>query len=219
MAMSDTEGYWQETRRAVRQKVIETGMRLFIEQGFDATTTTQIAEEVGISSRSLFRYFATKEDLVLGHLTPHGEVVAAALAARPAGESPWDALRAAFDSLRGLPDYNEEHQLTLTKMIYGTPSLRARYMDKRMNWMTLLVPDITSRLRAAGDITGDDLDLSARAIVGTALTCLSLAAEAWAAQEGTVDISVFYDTAIAAVRGKLANSPGVGRPHRSSSDT
>src|SRR5262245_57721104 len=111
-------------------------MRLFVEQGFDATTTTQIAEEVGISNRSLFRYFATKEDLVLGHLTPQGEVVASALAARPARESPWDALRAAFEALRG-PGYNDEHQLMVTKMIYGTPSLRARYMDKRMNWMAL----------------------------------------------------------------------------------
>jgi AcrR family transcriptional regulator len=63
------EGYWQQSRQAVRQKVVETGMRLFVDQGFDATTTTQIANEVGISSRSLFRYFATKEDLVLGHLT------------------------------------------------------------------------------------------------------------------------------------------------------
>lgn len=47
-----------------------------------------------------------------------------------------------------------------------------------------------------------DLGLSARAIVGTALTCLTLAAEAWAAQDGKVDIGDLYDTAIAAVRGR-----------------
>ena len=65
-------------------------MCLFVKQGFDATTTMQIAEEVGISSRSFFRYFASKEDLVLGHLAPQGEVVASALAAQPADASPWD---------------------------------------------------------------------------------------------------------------------------------
>ena len=70
----NAESYWQQSRQAVREKVVETGMQLFLEHGFDATTTTQIAEEVGISSRSLFRYVATKEDLVLGHLEPQGEV-------------------------------------------------------------------------------------------------------------------------------------------------
>lgn len=193
------EGYWQQSRQAVREKVVETGMQLFLEHGFDATTTTQIAEEVGISSRSLFRYVATKEDLVLGHLEPQGEVVATALAARPDGESPWDALRAALDSLRG-PGYDEDHQLKLTKMIYASPSLRARYMDKRMSWIELLAPEIARRLHAAGAVPEGDLDLSARAIVGTALTCLTLAAEAWATQDGKADLGDLYDTAIAAVR-------------------
>jgi AcrR family transcriptional regulator len=196
------EGYWQQSRQAVRQKVVETGMRLFVDQGFDATTTTQIANEVGISSRSLFRYFATKEDLVLGHLTPQGEVVASALAARPADESPWAALRAAFEALRG-PDYDDEHQLVVTKMIYGTPSLRARYVDKQLNWLALLAPEIAGRLRTAGNVAVGDLELSARAIVSTALICLSLASEAWAAQDGAVDIGVLYDTTIAAVHGKV----------------
>lgn len=197
----NAEGYWQQSRQAVREKVVETGMQLFLEQGFDATTTTQIAEEVGISSRSLFRYVATKEDLVLGHLEPQGEVVATALAARPDGESPWDALRAALDSLRG-PGYDEDHQLKLTKMIYASPSLRARYMDKRMSWIDLLAPEIARRLHAAGAVPEAGLDLSARAIVGTSLTCLTLAAEKWAAQDGKVDLGDLYDTAIAAVRGR-----------------
>ena len=197
----NAEGYWQQSRQAVREKVVETGMQLFLEQGFDATTTTQIAEEVGISSRSLFRYVATKEDLVLGHLEPQGAVVATALAARPDRESPWDALRAALDSLRG-PGYDEDHQLKLTKMIYASPSLRARYMDKRMSWIELLAPEIARRLHAAGAVPEAGLDLSARAIVGTSLTCLTLAAEKWAAQDGKVDLGDLYDTAIAAVRGR-----------------
>jgi len=127
-------------------------------------------------------------------------VVATALAARPDGESPWDALRAALDSLRG-PGYDEDHQLKLTKMIYASPSLRARYMDKRMSWIELLAPEIARRLHAAGAVPEAGLDLSARAIVGTSLTCLTLAAEKWAAQDGKADLGDLYDTAIAAVRG------------------
>jgi AcrR family transcriptional regulator len=197
-----TESYWQQSRQAVRQKVVETGMRLFLEQGFDETTTTQIAKEVGISSRSLFRYVATKEDVVLGHLGPQGAVVAAALAQRPAGESVWAALRAALDSLRG-PGYDEQHQLKLTKMIYASPTLRARYMDKRRAWIELLSPEIARRLAAAGEVPEQDLELASRAVVATALTCLTLAAEAWTAQDGALDLGVLYDTAITAVRGQV----------------
>jgi hypothetical protein len=99
-------------------------------------------------------------------------------------------------------------------MIYGTPTLRARYMDKRMKWMTLLAPEIAVRLRTVGDVPEGDLELVARAIVGAALTCLSLAAEAWAAQDGRVDIGVLYDTAIAAVRDKGSARTARKRPAR-----
>jgi hypothetical protein len=74
-------------------------------------------------------------------------------------------------------------------------------MDKRMSWIELLAPEITRRLHAAGAAPEGDLDLPARAIVGTSLTCLTLAAEKWAAQDGKADLGDLYDTAIAAVRG------------------
>jgi len=194
-----TEGYWEQSRQAVRAKAVETGVRLFLEQGFDETTTQQIAEEVGISSRSLFRYVATKEDLVLGHLEQQGDLVAEALAARPADEHVWDALRAALDSLRHLPEYDEAHQLKLMKMVYASPSLRARYMDKRMSWIELLSPEVARRLAASG-VREPEVELAARAVVGAALTCLTLAFEAWAAHDGQDDLGALYDAALAAVR-------------------
>jgi len=75
-----------------------------------------------------------------------------------------------------------------------------RYVDKQLNWLALLAPEIASRLGKAGVVPTGDLELSARAIVSTALICLSLASEAWATQDGAVDIGVLYDAAIGAVR-------------------
>lgn len=106
----------EETRAASRER---SGV-----QGFDATTIDQIAAGTGISRRSFFRYFASKEDVVLGELVDRGGIVATALAARPASESPWDAVRAALLELQATI-VRDEFELALGRMLYATPTLRA----------------------------------------------------------------------------------------------
>lgn len=182
----------------MQAEIGDVAMRLFLEQGFDATTMAQIAHEAGISRRSLFRYFGTKEDIVLGSLVETGLAVRDALEARPAGESPWEALRAAFESLTLAPGYSPERNLKISKMLYGTPSLRASHFEKQLRWQELLVPNIQMRLGAA---TGAAPDLRARAIVACALTCLDVAGEIWTLSDGEADLAQLFDQAVAAVRG------------------
>src|SRR3712207_3620346 len=76
-------GLRERTRRTVQAEIAAAAMRLFLDRGFEATTMEQIAAEVGISRRSLFRYFGTKEDIVLGDHAEQGRVVREALEARP----------------------------------------------------------------------------------------------------------------------------------------
>jgi AcrR family transcriptional regulator len=193
-----TSGLRGRTRRVVRAEIGGAAMRLFLEQGFEGTTMEQIANEVGISRRSLFRYFGTKEDIVLGNLVEAGEAVRDALEARPAGEPPWEALRAAIESLALDPGYSPERNLAISKMLYGTPSLRAAHLEKQLRWQELLVPNIRMRLGAE---PSDASDPRARAIVACALTCLDVAVETWTRSDGEEDIAILYDLAVAAVRG------------------
>ena len=193
-----SSGLRERTRRAVQAEIGDVAMRLFLERGFDATTMEQIAVESGISRRSLFRYFGTKEDIVLGNLVEAGEVVRDALEARPEGEPPWEALRAAIESLAFDPNYSPERNLAISKMLYGTPSLRAAHLEKQLRWQELLVPNIAARLGAE---TGDASDPRARAIVACTLTCLDVAVEAWTRSGGEEDLERLYDRVVAAVRG------------------
>ena len=186
------------TRRAVRAEIGATAMRLFLEWGFEATTMDQIATEAGISRRSLFRYFGTKEDIVLGHLVEAGMTVRDALEARPASEPPWEALRAALEALIIDPEYSPERNLKISKMLYATPSLRAGHFEKQLRWQELLVPNIRMRLGAG---TRDVSDPRAEAIVACALTCLSVANEIWTRSNGREDPRRLFDGAVAAVRG------------------
>jgi len=192
----DRPGLWARTRRAGHQEIAETAMRLFIAQGFDATTIEQIANEVGISRRSFFRYFGAKEDIVLGDLAERGVAVKIALEARPASEPPWEALRAALESLRA-HDVSSETTLRISKMLYQTPSLRARHLEKQLHWQALLVPNIQTRLGPAADGVPD---VRAQAIVACALVCLDTAGEIWTRGNAEGDLSQIFDQALAAVR-------------------
>ncbi|WP_405603014.1 TetR/AcrR family transcriptional regulator [Streptomyces sp. NBC_01410] len=200
--MNDHEGrpagLRERTRRAVQAEIVATAMRLFLERGFEATTMEQIAGEIGISRRSLFRYFGTKEDIVLGDHAASGRVLQAALEARPADESPWDALRAALKTLFESLPYSPEDFLKITSMLHASPSLRARQLEKRQQWTELLVPDIARRLGADADPM---TQLRAGALVACALACSEAATEAWVRSNGTLDMERAFDEAVAAVRG------------------
>jgi AcrR family transcriptional regulator len=193
-----TPGLRERTRRAVRADIGTVGMRLFLDQGFDATTMEQIATEVGISRRSLFRYFATKEDIVLGNLGEIGLAARTALQSRPAAQPPWEALRAAFDVVVEQPGYSPEQALLISRMFHDAPSLRARQLEKQRRWLELLVPDIQARL---GIPAGAVPDPRAHAIVACALACLDTATEIWMLRDGEGDLGQIYDEAVAAVRG------------------
>lgn len=187
----------ERTRKAVHAEITDTALRLFTERGFDNTTVDQIAEAVGISRRSFFHYFGTKEDVVLGDLAALGEVVREALESRPADESAWEAIREAFQSLRGA-DYSPEAELAVAKMYHDAPSLRARHLEKHLRWQELLAPDIERRLGI--ERVGHRADPRAKALIAAALACLDTAVDAWRESDGAADLVQLYDEAVAVVR-------------------
>ncbi|MFI0795185.1 TetR/AcrR family transcriptional regulator [Micromonospora rubida] len=196
--MAERGSLRERNRRAVEREISEAAMRLFVEQGFAATTTDQIATEAGISPRSLFRYAGTKEDIVLGDMLAAGHAVQAALRDRPAAEGPWEALRAALQVLADDPDNTSERAFRIAEMFLHTPSLRARRLEKRLGWLDLLVPEIERRL---GHAPGEVPDPAAHAIVSCALACLDTATEVWVRRGGQGDLTEIFDEAIRAVRG------------------
>jgi AcrR family transcriptional regulator len=186
----------ERTRRAVRAEITLAAMRLFQEQGFDATTVDQIAAAAGISRRSFFHYFATKEDLVLGDTQALGETVREALEARPAEEPAWTAIREALLVLQTSKDIPAD-PLVLARLYRDATSLRARHLEKHLRWQTLLAPDVQRRL---GLPATDEPDPRARALIAAALACLDIAVEAWCESDGEADPVQLFDDAVAAIR-------------------
>lgn len=137
----------QRTRRAVQTELLEAGQRLFAERGYEAVTVDEIAAAVGMSKRSFFRYFGSKEALVLGKYDRQGEVFAEALAERPVDEPSWTALRRMFD---GVVAYVSDPELArraaeLDRVINSSEALRAGYLERMDRAQRLIVDELARR--------------------------------------------------------------------------
>ena len=81
-------------RDETRQRLLDAASRLFAEQGYDHTTSAQIAEAAGVTERTLFRHFDSKADLMLANWRSHAAALRAAMAAQPEDARPIDVVRA-----------------------------------------------------------------------------------------------------------------------------
>jgi AcrR family transcriptional regulator len=79
-------------RAQVRADIRRAAFRLFVERGYDAVTTEEIATAAGVSPRTYFRHVPTKEELLLAPLRHGGAAIVSLLEQRPATESPDVAL-------------------------------------------------------------------------------------------------------------------------------
>jgi AcrR family transcriptional regulator len=79
-------------RAQIRADIRRAAFRLFIERGYDAVTTEEIAAAAGVSPRTFFRHVPTKEELLLAPVRHGGAAIVSLLEQRPAAESPDVAL-------------------------------------------------------------------------------------------------------------------------------
>ncbi|MGW7339902.1 TetR/AcrR family transcriptional regulator [Streptomyces sp. NPDC054808] len=187
---------WDRTRQLASQEILETALRLFTEQGYDETTIAQIAREAGVSQRTLFRYFGSKEDLLGGDQDRFGRVLADTIGEQPAETGAWEALRAGFAAVLSLHD-DREQALQRFRLLHNTASLRAGWLEKRLRFQEELLPLVEARMDATAGTAG----ARARAVLATAFACLDAASMTWVAGDGQSTILDLYDECLTAVRG------------------
>ncbi|GAA1876194.1 TetR/AcrR family transcriptional regulator [Asanoa iriomotensis] len=127
-------GLRERKRQRTHDAVSAAAIALFLERGFDGVSVADVAAAAEISKPTLFRYFPSKEDLVLHRFADHAGEAARVVRARPAGLTPLGALHAHFldglarrDPVTGLNDHPQV--LAFHNMVFSTPSLSARVND------------------------------------------------------------------------------------------
>lgn len=160
------------SRQAVRDQIVRAAEELFAEQGYDATTVDQIAEQVGMSQRTFFRYLDSKEDLVLARYEDLGLALAERLEARPEDEDPWLSLRRVFDHFveEDRNPKSRERARAARRAIDSSTTLMSAYLD-RMETIELVLTGLLSQ-RSAGRADAPDWR-ELRALTGAAFACLN----------------------------------------------
>lgn len=90
--LSKPEGLRERNRRQTHQHIAEVGIELFLAKGYEATTLDEIAAAAGISRRTFFYYFKSKDDILLAHLAGYDDELRASVLGHAAAGSPIDVV-------------------------------------------------------------------------------------------------------------------------------
>lgn len=119
-----SEGLRERKQRETRQRIAELALRLFLDHGYDGTTLDAIASAAGISRRTFFSYFKSKDDIILfGMEADSAELIAELLKTSP-DVPPLDAVRDVM--VKRIARYTTEEMTAIDNLMLSSESLLAR---------------------------------------------------------------------------------------------
>jgi AcrR family transcriptional regulator len=119
------QGLRERKRRETSERIIEKGLKLFVKNGFEATTLDAIAETAGISRRTFFYYFKSKEDILLAaHDSGFREALRPTMLDEPPDQAPLDAAQKCLIKLASR--YETKESVVFDRLMESTEALRAR---------------------------------------------------------------------------------------------
>ena len=163
-------GLRERKKARTRASIQSHALQLFREQGYDATTIEQIIDAAEISETTFFRYFPTKEDVVLQD--DYDPLIIDAYQKQPPELAPVPALRAAFATVfAGMTASQKAEQQERVALVLAVPRLRAAMLDQFSHLMQFLADAMAER---AG-LRPDDFKVRtvAGAVVGATMAVLS----------------------------------------------
>ncbi|MFH8632094.1 TetR/AcrR family transcriptional regulator [Streptomyces lydicus] len=152
-------GLRERKKQRTRQAISDAAISLFLQHGFDQVSVVDVAAAAEVSKPTLFKYFPTKEDLVVHRFADHETVAGTIVRERRSGVSPLAALHQHFvdglarrDPITGLND--EQEVLDFHGLVYSTPSLLTRVVQYQSRAEEALAQALSEALDAGpADVT------------------------------------------------------------------
>ncbi|KQS56965.1 TetR family transcriptional regulator [Geodermatophilus sp. Leaf369] len=162
-----------------RGRLMQAAMELYVEHGYDRTTTADIAERAGLTERTYFRHFADKREVLFDSTGELEALVVAAVVAAPADEAPLPAVAAGLHAGGLLLDSFGADARRRAAVVTSHPELRERELQK----MAALARAVAGALGERG-VAEPAATLAAE----TGVTVFRLAFDRWAGDPAGPDL-------------------------------
>jgi AcrR family transcriptional regulator len=179
------------TRSALRAAALE----LFASQGYDDTTTEAIAERAGVSARTFFRYFPTKETVLWAGEFDWVQHFTVSLLDEPADLPDIDAVRNAFIAAAGPLNRGRRFFGLYQRAVASSPTLRGRAQDRRDDNTRSVAEAIATRRGLP------ETDERCRLLAAVGLLVYMKALESWLNRSANRDLAEYVQAEFALLRG------------------
>lgn len=172
----------RERQKWVAQSTIEeTALRLFLQHGYVHTSIQDIADAVKMSPRTFFRYFASKDEVLLGPMRAAQQEALRALQSVPAASMPDDALRAMLMLLARRYEEQRDRFVLRYQVVMQSPSIAALFLFTFVEAEPVISQALYAHLEAATDRN------EIRFLVALYMAALRVAIEEWLEREDNAE--------------------------------
>ena len=168
-----TKNLREHKKKLAREAIFSAAIELFMEKGFEATKVDEIAKKASVARRTFFRYFNTKEEVVVAWMDTASLQIQEKLIENLKTKTPFTALKLAILSQVKSFVADRDQAMVMSRLINETPSIRLLQADKHTRWEKSFAEIIAKKSTSAKN------PLKARIIAARAIDALSIAGEAW----------------------------------------
>src|SRR5258705_10876182 len=198
--MNPETGLRERKKQRTRETIARAAHELFAERGYHATTLPDIAEAADVSTRTIFSYFPSKEDILFSNFALMKEALVGELAERPEGQDALETVRDFILSLNKVEESEQDEQLRLC--VASDETLRSHLRARITQLEELLAPEIAKDLGASAN------DIRPQVVAASLTAAFNVLAErgrgSTVKTKSSAELAAMIDPIIAFLRGGLA---------------
>lgn len=178
-AQSVSIGRREQKKQDTRSRLVTAARQLFISQGYDESSIEEISQLAGVSRRTCFRYFPSKESLAFPYREQRLVRFNALIREGPPGETAYEAVKRACLVMAGQFMTEREETVSLEQLVRRHPTLRAFEREYDRHWEQVIADALAK--------DGDDPQI-ARLLGGAMMGLIRAAFEIWLESDGTLNL-------------------------------